>query len=187
MRRILFSAALLLAAICSASAQQGGGLVTAVGQGAWQSVTPTVTSGSAYANGNCIGGLQTIQLTPPGSGIGVPNGDVILQEVTLTDASKQAAVINLFIFDQKPTNSTFTDKAACSIAAADYGKIVDIVAISTYVQDGGSTVSVAAVRQLGIPLNLGGGTSFYAVAMSNSATPTYTSTAALSFKYSVVY
>ncbi len=159
-------------------------------------VTPALTGSGAYVNGYCIGPLQTVNLasfTSPSQGQAMPNqnGSLWLTGLTVTDASKQAAAINLFIFDQKPT-TTFADQTACTINSADYPKITAIVQIGSYVTDdgtqSGATVDVANLEQLGINLNLGSNNkTFYAVAMSNNATPTYTSTTALTFKYKVTY
>jgi hypothetical protein len=168
-------------------------VVGTVGYSAVTQVAPAVTSGSAYANNQCIGGLQTISVGAPSTGTAIPqgqggtNGSVVLHDVLVTDSSAQGASTNLFIFDANPTNSTFTDKSTCTINSADYGKIRAVVQISTYVKDGAAAVSVGWVQGVNKQLNLGNGTSFYAVAVSNGATPTYTSTSALQFTYSVIY
>jgi hypothetical protein len=87
------------------------------------SVTPTVTASSAYSAGNVVGGLLSFANAVDAALSGV------LQRVTLNCKSVQTAGFKLYIFSANPSASTFTDKTAPAIAAADIGKLVDIISL----------------------------------------------------------
>lgn len=76
----------------------------------------TVTASSAYVTGHQVGGLITIQNMIDASN---NQGAAYLRSLQLTIASLQTAAFTLYLFNQQPTNSTWTDAAAPAIAAAD--------------------------------------------------------------------
>lgn len=90
---------------------------TVTSRSAMTAVTPTVTA-SAYSAGNVVGGLLTFtnMLDTSLSGI--------LHSVRVVCKSVQTTQLKLYIFNANPTGSTFTDKSAPSIAAADFDKLI---------------------------------------------------------------
>ena len=85
------------------------------------SVTPTMTASSAYTAGNVVGGLLTFTNAVDAALSG------ILQRVTVDCKSVQTAGFKLYVFAANPGSSTFTDKTAPAIAAADVGKLIDVI------------------------------------------------------------
>ncbi len=78
------------------------------------SAAPTVTAASAYAIGNEVGGLLTftnVVNAGPLSGV--------LQSIEVMAKSVQTTGLKLYLFSTNPTNSTWTDKSAPAINAAD--------------------------------------------------------------------
>ena len=75
--------------------------------------SPTVTASSAYTLNNQVGGLLTFA-----SATG-PLLSGILQSIRVTSKSVQTTGLKLYFFTTNPTNSTWTDKTAPAINAAD--------------------------------------------------------------------
>jgi hypothetical protein len=90
----------------------GNTRVTVAGKTTEVCVTPTVTA-SAYTTGNVVGGKITLANAFGSLGTG------ILQSVRLTFKSVQTAEFDAYEFSANPTGSTWTDKAAPAIVAAD--------------------------------------------------------------------
>jgi hypothetical protein len=76
--------------------------------------TPVVTSGSAYAATNTIGGLLTF--SAPGMG-----DRMVLDKVVIIDKSNQKAAIDLVLFGQ--SFAATADKTAVNLSAADAANI----------------------------------------------------------------
>lgn len=72
--------------------------------------TPTITSGSAYASGNALGGLLTFSI----SGL---SEQIKINNVVILDKSNQKSAIDLLLFNQKFTATA--DKSAIAISSAD--------------------------------------------------------------------
>ena len=89
------------------------------------SVTPTITQSSAYTAGNEVGGLLTFS-----SAFDVRDSG-ILQTITVTCQSTQTAGMKLYLFRSNPTNSTWSDKAAPAINAADIPYLFGPYVLST--------------------------------------------------------
>ncbi len=155
-------------------------LVTAGGLTKSFTVTPTITSGTAYAAGEDIGGLITIASFGRSffSGNG---GSGLIQSVVLTDASAQNASVDIVFFASDPSNTTFTDHSALSIAAADLTKAIGVVHLSDYTT---ASTSIGQAQNLAIPFVLSATTAY--VAIICRGTPTYTSTSALSLIVNVL-
>ena len=77
------------------------------------SVTPTVTASSAYTAGNEVGGLMTFASVFGSADSG------IVQSIRIKCLTVQTTGFKLYLFNANPTNSTWTDKSAPSINAAD--------------------------------------------------------------------
>lgn len=85
---------------------------TVLGQSNDVAVTPTIST-SAYSAGNVVGGKLQFQnvFGPAFSGR--------LTDILVKCKSVQTTVYKLYLFSQNPSNSTWTDKAAPAINAAD--------------------------------------------------------------------
>lgn len=134
---------------------------------------PTVTSGSAYAAGNTVGGIMTL-----GGALRTINGTGIFESFLIFDQSNQKQPMTLFLFNVNPTNATTTDKqnfawgtnylqliAQVNVAAADYT----------------TTASQAVAQKTGLGIAVrgaAGNMSLYAVLVT-SGTPTWATTNAL--------
>lgn len=92
-------------------------------------ITPTVNTGGAYASGQLIGkapsgnGANAAPMTiqtpwPPGT-------PFLIQSVWLEDAAKQSAAIDLILFNNFPSLTTFTDSATLAVNAGDLDKLID--------------------------------------------------------------
>lgn len=95
--------------------------------------SPTVTATTTYGAGNGVGGLLTFAATGRG-----PNNACNLVSATLTFKSLQTGPWKLYLFDSNPTGSTFTDKTAPSIAAADANKQRAVITFTTANSDLGT-------------------------------------------------
>ena len=148
------------------SSNTAGQLLTATRSSQIQ-VNPTITSGSAYAAGNCVGGKLTFA-----SALGAQLSGT-LQNITIASKSVQTAGFKLYLFSTNPTNTTFTDKAAVSLNAADLPYLMDIIPIQYY-DSGLGTMTIYPVDGAGRTL-VGATTSLYGVLVT-TGTPTFTST-----------
>lgn len=148
--------------------------------------TPTITSGSAYASGNQLGGLLTLS--------GVNNGGsagCALIDVVVTDKAGQSAALDVLLFDASVTVGS--DKAAVAISAADLtAHCLGNLKVTAAMYSSAGTPSVATFNGSNMPLLLkpaagqtGTGT-LYAVLVSRG-TPTYTSTSDLTVKFLFAY
>lgn len=131
--------------------------------------TPAITAASAYASGNVVGGLLTfadVANAEPRSGL--------IQDVALYCKSAQTFLFDLILFHTNPTASTFTDKAALAVAAADFNKISTVIHGSDWTSLG--TPSYAQANNLAREFKLPAlSTTLYGVIVSRG-TPTFAST-----------
>lgn len=143
--------------------------------------TPTITSGTAYAAGDLIGGKLTFSNAVLSS---IRHADIV--GAVLRDSSKQSADIDLVIFSADPSATTFTNDSAFAVHADDLAKVVAVVKFrnaTDYVAFSANSVGIVdnlakKVRTTGTtnPSNV-----FDALygALVSRGTPTYTSTTAL--------
>ena len=165
MNKILACLALLLST-AAAQAQMPANYMGRVGGVTKEvCVAPTVTASSAYTAGNVVGGLITFPsaLLSPNSGI--------LHSVRLTSKSVQTAEFDVSFFSSAPS-TTFTDKTAPSIAAADVGLVQMVVKLTNY-YSGLGTHTVYSAEGISRAINEVG-TSTYAVIVT-TGTPTFAS------------
>lgn len=137
---------------------------------------PTIST-SAYVAGYCVGGLLTFTTVNRASA-----GSILIQSASLTDKSKQSAVIDLIVFDTNPTNSTFTDHAALNIVAADLPFIAGVVTFGGW--SNFSATGVSSIPSIGLEVNVAA-TSLYAVMCVRTA-PTFAGTTDLALKLNVL-
>jgi len=142
------------------------------------SVTPTITGG-AYTADECIGGLQTINYRHL-SGF---SGSLMIQSVIVTDNALQDIEIDCVFFDDDPSNSTFTDNSAFTVADADMEKIIGVANITTYKDFADN--SVGQVQNLAIPIGQDDGHQFWVACLVRGA-PTYVATNDLTFRFGVL-
>ena len=133
---------------------------------------PTITSGSAYAAGNAVGGLLTFSGMARVSGQGG-----VLQAAVLRDKAGQNVGYDLFLFDSAPTAPT--DKSAVALAAADLAKCVGVVSFSGAALGAASTMGVITASGVGLAFRLTSGTSLSGILVTRG-TPTYASTSDVS-------
>ncbi len=93
-----------------------------IGRTTMATATPVVTSNGAYAAGNEIGGLMTFPIGGAGSGT--------LLSVRVTSRSVLTTALKAYIFTTNPSNSTWTDKSAIAINAADIASLLAIVTLN---------------------------------------------------------
>jgi hypothetical protein len=140
------------------------------------SVTITPNA-SAYSAGQCLGGILAV----PGMIRPASPGGTIIQGVTLVDPAHQTAAndaMNIWVFNQLPTG-TYTDHAACNLAAADIGKFVGTIPIAAAncMLDAAPTNTICSVTTslylTALPPNITGGSSSLWFVPVITATPTY--------------
>lgn len=83
-------------------------------------------AGAAYTTGDVLGSTSPILFTPAR----IIGGSGIIQSIYIHDLSKQSIALDVVIFSQNPTGTTFTDNGALDVADADLPKVrvVSIVA-----------------------------------------------------------
>jgi hypothetical protein len=80
---------------------------------------------------------------------------VILHAIGLVDQGKQNVPMHVILFDQDPSNTTFTDNAAFDIADADMSKVCGFASLSTYTQLNDNSYGYVAALNMPIPLRSG--------------------------------
>jgi hypothetical protein len=131
-------------------------------------VTPTLTSASAYATGNIVGGLLTFP--------NIVNSTVrsgVLESITIAVKSLQTTSFKLYIFSGIPT-TTFTNKTAPAIVTADANKLLDVYSFTTPDNGLGNNVTLYYSDAINRSLVLDG-SSMYGVLVC-LGTPTFTTT-----------
>ena len=141
-------------------------------------VVPTVTSGSAYAAGNSLGGL--LQLNPAfrAQAQGAPDSGGVIQSVRIAFKDVQTAAFKAYEFTAQPSNSTWTDKATPAIAAGDVLLVRPPITISNN-DSGLGTMTVYGADALA-RAHVGAGTIDYWVVVT-TGTPTLGSTTDMQF------
>lgn len=81
-------------------------------------VTPTLTA-TAYSTGQLMGGKLTFSNV-----LDLSTCVGYLRSVLITDLNAQAVDLDLVLFHTDPTNTTFTNAAAFTLADADIGKVL---------------------------------------------------------------
>lgn len=173
-----------------------GSVVPVIGVDDVISVTPTITSGSAYSSGHFFGAVMTLTdafrlVHRSGSQYGSAVnsqlqrdiGKCVLQSVSILDKSAQNASFTIYIFDRSPT-VTSADRATLNISASEMDKCLAIVDIDgTYSSATGASMQTKG--NLGVILKQSSSATdqnLYAVAQIKS-TATYTSTSAVTFRF----
>jgi hypothetical protein len=154
-----------------------GQAVTPIFRQAVVSVAPTVTA-SAYSTGNCLGGLMTFASMLDAALTGT------LQSIQVVSKSALTCGLKLYLFNANPTGSTFTDKAAPSIAAADITKLVGVYTLSQ-ADSGLGTHTIWVLDAIGKTVSVASGSTLYAL-LTVQGTPTPASTSDITATLSVL-
>jgi hypothetical protein len=140
-------------------------------------VTPTVTV-ATYAAGNEVGGLLTFANAFRSAGSG------IIQSVVITCKSIQTAIgMKLYLFKANPSNTTWTDKTAPAINAADITNLVGVYSLANG-DSGLGTVTLWNLPGIGQGV-VGATTSLYGVLVTTGA-PAFASTNDITVTVSVL-
>jgi hypothetical protein len=129
---------------------------------------------AAYAAGQVIGGLQTI----PGFGR-LTGGSGIVQMASVFLKVGNTQPIDLVLFNTNPAASTFADKAALAVVAADFDKLIGVAHVTDWTNLG--TPSLGMATALGMPFQLPTGSdAVYVVPVARGAI-TFASTSDFKF------
>lgn len=116
-------------------------------------VSPTVDDTPNYTAGDNMGGLMTFTTV-----FGMDGGGGRLDNILIADTSgANGFQIDVWFFDANPTGSTFTDNDAQNVAAADFTKVIDIVAVTEWDRQN----EIARARNIGSSFVLSGHDSLY--------------------------
>ena len=132
--------------------------------------TPTVTAASAYAAKNQVGGLITLA-----NAFGAANSGRI-DSLILTSKAARTEGFAVHFFRSNPTNTTWADKTALAINAADIPYYVGTYALANPNSDMG-TVTIYTLDAVS-KLMTASGTSLYAV-LETTGAPTFATTSDL--------
>lgn len=142
------------------------------------SQTPTVSTTPAYSAGDAVGGKLTFASA---TRISAYSGTVT--SVSIVDQNKQAAVMDLILFNADPSGTTFTDNSALDIADADMTKIFARIPLVDWCgfNDNGACV----MNNLNIPFVLASGSSIYG-SLITRGTPTFAATSDIIVNVTIV-
>lgn len=137
----------------------------------WIKLTPTIDT-NVYAANDLVGPKLEFDLSAFAD-----VDELLLNQVLILDRADQGSVtMNLVLFDEDPTNTTFADNDPMDIDDADMDKIIAAIIISAEIDVGGAKVkSQAATNSMRIPITLKnvGAQKIYGALMITSGTPTY--------------
>src|SRR5215469_10612694 len=145
------------------------------------SATPTITSGSAYAAGNCVGGLITLA-SVPAHAVGY------IQGASITDVDGQDAATDVYLFSDTPSgSSTITDKTQINIATADLPLLIGTAHLATadWTLLGTTKPGYGMVSNLAFPFRVTSGSTICA-AIVTRGTPTWASTTSISLTVNIM-
>lgn len=139
---------------------------------------------SAYATGELIGGKLTFSNTFR-NGVGTS----FLTSVCMVDKAAQAVDFDLVLFDQNPSNTTFTDQAAFDIDDADLSKVVAVINLGSSSRFAFADNSVHYLGSLYLPLrgtdSAGGATRTLYGALVSRGTPTFAASTDVTIKLGI--
>lgn len=140
-------------------------------------ITPTIST-TIYASGDAVGGIQDLA-----NAVRVSNGKAILQSLIVVDKANQKKALTLLFFDSNPAAATVIDNAAF-VFSTDISKLVGKVNVVTsdYESVNGIALANLGASVLSKIMKSSGGSDLYVVVITTD-TPTYLTTADLTFKY----
>ncbi|KKN77959.1 hypothetical protein LCGC14_0355240 [marine sediment metagenome] len=122
--------------------------------------TPAVEATPDYSAGDLLGGKIIFANAVRGSG----HHSGVVQSVVITDLAKQSINIDVLLFDTEPTNTTFTENGAFDVDDTDILNLVGVALVSDWKAFNDNSMGQAL--NLGIPFDLGTGTTLWAVMVS---------------------
>lgn len=140
-------------------------------------ITPTITA-EQYAALDCVGGKQTLTSAARASG-----RPVTLDSLVVTSLNDVKPVLTIWFFNSSPDAGTYTDGGAPTFHATDYAKAIGKVNVASADYESLGAKAVAAVKNIGLILLPDGSANLYAVITITSGTPTFASTADLTFRF----
>jgi len=140
-------------------------------------VSPVVTASSVYTAGNLVGGKMTFSNVFDSANSGV------LQSVRVRCKSVQSMNLKLYLFTSDPSGSTWTDKAAPAIVAADIPKVVGPFLL-TSADNGLGTETTWELDGIGAAI-VSGSADLYGVIVT-TGTPTFASTSDMSVELTTI-
>jgi predicted nuclease of predicted toxin-antitoxin system len=146
-------------------------------------LTPTISSGSAYASGDVIGGSSASQALSNAARIS--GGSGIIQSITVLDKTQaQRAAMDIMFFDRSVTAAA--DNAAVATSDADMAYCLGVIPIGPYntAWPGTPLNSISTLVNVGLPFVLNG-TDLHVVIVCRG-TPTYGSTSDLIFSFTIL-
>lgn len=113
------------------------------------SQTPTVSASPDYSSGDVIGALLTFRP------VVLANGhDATIQAVTVQCKVVNTAAMDLILFNDNPSASTFTDNSAPTIDVTDMAKVIGVVNITKWTSLGSNSQSIGEANSLTFPVEL---------------------------------
>lgn len=126
-------------------------------------IEPTVDT-SAYADGDAIGGLQTLSEALQDSTL---SGR--LDSITIIDQAKQSPALELYFFQSNVTGGS--DNASYSPSDADIAECIGVVRVVSNDYNNTATQSVATLNpELAFQLDAGNGTIYLQIVSGGAAT-----------------
>ncbi len=101
------------------------GTLGVAGQSVDVAATPAVTAGAAYAAGNQVGGLLTFA-----NAVRAATLSGVLASLRLSCRDVQTTAFRIYLFTANPTGSSWADKTAPAIAAADIPFLAGVYTLS---------------------------------------------------------
>lgn len=132
-----------------------------------------VISAASYSAGDCVGGLQVINVATRDAGLGA-----LLESIVLIDAAAQSADLIFVFFKNEPNAAGLIDATPAVIDAADYNKIIATHAITSAEYSNVGAVSVASVGSIAKMLTSGDQPDLFLTIIA-VGTPTYGSSSDL--------
>jgi hypothetical protein len=139
-------------------------------------LTPTITSGSAYAANDVVGGLLTL------SPLRLAAGSGILQSLSIVDESNQKAELDFIFFDASPSSSTVANDGPVTIHVNDTAKVLGMVRVAAGDYTTLNAKAFAMKSAVGLPIQVPAGQNIFVVAVT-PGTPTYTAATALKLAF----
>lgn len=131
-------------------------------------VTPTISE-TVYSAGDCLGG----KLSLPTSVAGEYDqyGSCYVDAIKITDKGGHATQIDVIVFADDPSNTTFADNSALSVSDSDLNKIAGGVSILNADYINMSDNSFAYLSKIGMPVFVPSTEVFY-LCLIERGTPT---------------
>ena len=154
------------------------GSASAVGNTKTISVSPTVDT-DAYTAGDIVGGIQTIT-----SAAAISGGSGVITGLTLIDMSMQNVEYDIIVFQQNPSNGTYTDDLAIDVHDTDADFIIGTFTVSPGHYVSFTDNSVATLNNINLPFTTVGTANLFAIAVTRG-TPTYAAATDVQLRFKI--